>query len=284
VKISERHSNIPVGSSVIAVVGAFDPLSDGHLDLFHQMSRAGTDAGLAALAIVLFPSPASFVNPHYDGCLAYSSLESRLALIRQFGNVHALVVRMTKSDIDASCEDFVDLLNTRVHLRELWLGPNQSLGRGRQGSYDAIFALAKSRNISLRRLSGQPGLFAGRGAMNLASQGRLRDAMRATGHPPIWGRPRAGRLQLPWPPGRYLALPIAEPSFSLRVTGEPVPIDIHRSSPLRRYFEWPSREIRWLLFARGPADTFQSTTRLMRDLESDLGNYDVDAPVSVGGL
>ncbi len=248
------------------------------------MSRAGTDAGLTALAIVLSPAPASFVNPHYDGCLAYSSLEARLALIRQFENVHALVVRMTKADIDASCEDFVDLLNTRVDLRELWLGPNQSLGRGRQGSYDAIAALAKSRSIALRRLGGQPGLLAGRGAMNLASQGRLRDAMRAAGHPPIWGRPRAGRLQLPWPPGRYLALPIAEPSFSLRVTREPVPIEVHRISRLRRYFEWPSREIRWLLFARGPADADRSTTRVLSDLRSDLGNYEVDAPASVGGV
>ncbi len=280
-RISERHSNVPVGSSVIAVVGAFDPLSDAHFDLFRQMSRAGTDAALTALVIILFPAPATFVNPHYDGCLAYSALEARLALIRQFGNIHALVVRMTKSDIDASCEDFVDLLNTRVNLRELWLGPNQSLGRGRQGSYDAIAALAKSRNVSLRRLGGQSGLLAGRGALNLASKGKLRDAMRATGHPPIWGRPRAGRLQLHWPPGRYLALPIAEPSFSLRVTREPVPIEVHRISSLRRYFEWPSRDIRWLLFARGPADASQSMTRLMSDLRSDLRNYHVDAPVSV---
>jgi hypothetical protein len=284
VRISERHSTIPIGSSVVAVVGAFDPLSDAHFDLFHQMSRAGTDTGLAALAIILFPAPATFVNPRYDGCLAYSALEARLALIREFGNVRVLVVRMTNLDIDASCEDFVDLLNTRVNLRELWLGPNQSLGRGRQGSYDAIAALAKTRRISLRRLGGQSGLLAGRGALNLASQGKLRDAIRATGHPPIWGRPRAGRLQLHWPPGRYLALPIAEPSFSLRVTRQPVPIEIHRISPLRRYFEWPSREIRWLLFARGPADTDRSTTRLLSDLRSDLGNYDVQAPQSVGGL
>jgi hypothetical protein len=272
-KISQRHSNITVGSSVIAVVGAFDPLSDAHFDLFHQMSRAGKDAGLTALAVILFPAPATFVNPQYDGCLAYSALEARLALIRQFGNIRSLVVRMTKFDIDASCEDFVDLLNTRVDLRELWLGPNQSLGRGRQGSYDAIVALAEARRMSLRRLGGQSGLLAGRGALNLASQGRLRDAIRATGHPPIWGRPRGGRLELPWPPGRYLALPIAEPSFSLRVIREPIPIEIHRMSPRRSYFEWPSREIRWLLFARGPADAEQSASELLSDLKTDLGTY-----------
>jgi hypothetical protein len=282
VRISERHSTIAVRSSVIAVVGAFDPLSDAHFDLFHQISIAGTNAGLTPLVIILFPAPATFVNAGYDGCFAYSALEARLALIREFGNVHALVVRMTKTDIDASCKDFVDLLNTRVDLRELWLGPNQSLGRGRQGSYDAIAALAKSRAISLRRLDGQLGLLAGRGALNLASQGKLKDAITATGHPPIWGRPRGERLQLPWPPGRYLALPIAQPSFNLRVTREPIPIEIHRISPVRRYFEWPSREIRWLLFAKGPADEDQSTSTLLSDLRSDLVTYKVDAPAVVG--
>lgn len=274
-RISERYSDVPAGSSAIAVVGAFDPISDAHVNLFRQLSQAATDLGIVALAIVLFPAPAILVNTGYDGCLVYSALEARLALIRELGNVCAVVVRMTRSDIDAPCEEFFDLLETRVSLRELWLGPNQSLGRGRQGSYDAIAALAQRRTMTLRRLVGPSGLLAGRGALNLASQGKLRDAMRTTGHPPIWGRPRAERVNLSWPRGRYVALPIAEPSFNIRVTDAPILIQMRHTLPRQRYFEWPDRKVRWLLFASGPADADRSATRLLSDLRSDLSTYQV---------
>ena len=272
-KILQRHTDVAAEASVLAMIGTFDPLSNAHFELFDVMSGAAAERGLTPLIVVLFPSPAMFVNPGSDSCFAFSALEARIALIRQRANVRFLIVRMTKRDIDAPCVEFFDLLSSRVVVRELWIGARQSLGRGRQGSYDAIAALAEARAITLQRLDARAGLFAGRSALNLASQGRLKDAIKATGNPPIWARPKSARLWLSLPIGRYLAFPITEPAFDLRVTHAPVPVEVKRSSTGARFADWPLPDVSWLLLASGPADAERRATELLADLQADLSSY-----------
>src|SRR5581483_5419740 len=63
VKILQRHTDVAAEASVLAMIGTFDPLSNAHFELFDVMSGAAAERGLTPLIVVLFPSPAMFVNP-----------------------------------------------------------------------------------------------------------------------------------------------------------------------------------------------------------------------------
>ncbi len=252
-RIQLSTSTPAVSGSMLAVIGTWDPLLRAHQELFRELARRGTEAGLTPVVIILYPSPARLVNPDPEICLEYTDLKARIALIRECAGVHVLTVRMAKCDLDASSGSFFDLIGSHMRLREIWLGANQSLGRCKQGSAPAIAALARRRKISLRRLDVSKKTGVGGKALRLLGAGKLREAIQCVGHAPIWGRPRSGVLRLNWPPGEYLATPIMSPSITTIST--PVPITVKIASTGRGgVLKWPAQDVEWLSFLAGPAD------------------------------
>ena len=252
-RIQLAVSDSPVRGPALAVIGTWDPLLHAHRELFQELARKGTLAGLTPVVIILFPSPVRLLNPDPAICLEYTDLRARVALIQECAAVKVLTIRMTTHDLDASSRSFFDLIGTHIRLRELWLGANQSLGRCKQGSDAAIAALARRRKISLRRLDACKGGRVGGMALRFLGQGKLRDAIKCVGLAPIWRRPRSGVLRLNWPPGNYLAIPTIRPSLAL--VSAPSPISVKSLSAIKGgTLEWPARDVEWLSFLAGPAD------------------------------
>jgi hypothetical protein len=252
-KIELELSDVTVRTPAVAVVGTWDPVVDAHRELFQRLASRGKRIKCVPVVIVLFPPPTRFLNP--DGlCLEYTDIKSRVALIQECARVKVLAIRFQRQDLDSSCRSFFDLVRTRVSLRELWLGATQSLGRGPQGSGPAISALARKRNIVLRRMDVCHRSHVGRKALALLEEGKVSDAIKCAGHAPIWGRPRSGVLRLDWPPGKYLAVPVAQPLFKASPDGM---ISLRLSpggSGRRQRLEWPGPDVAWLAFLAGPAD------------------------------
>jgi hypothetical protein len=236
----------------IAVVGTWDPLLEAHRDLFQKLARAGATQGLIPTVIILYPSPARLVNPDPDICLEYTDLKARVKLIRECAPVKVLVVRMITRDLGSPSSEFFDILKSHIRLRELWLGANQTLGRCKRNSKPALAALARKRNIVLRRLKVSRAKSKGGAAFRLLDDGKLKSAIARAGCAPIWGRPRSGVLRLNWPPGGYTALPIAQPSRHPVPTAAPIRFEIVAARRGAR-LQWPD-EVEWLLFLAGPSD------------------------------
>lgn len=252
-RIQLSVSDSPVCGPALAVIGTWDPLLDAHKELFRALVRRGGKAGLTPVVIILFPSPARLLNPDPDICLEYTDLRARVALIRECAAVQVVTVRMTTRDLDASTRSFFDLISSQIRLRELWLGANQSLGRCKQGSAAAISALARKRKILLRRLEVSKASKLGGMALRCLEEGRLREAIKCSGSPAIWRRPRSGVLRLNWPPGNYIAIPMIRPSLPPVSGLTPILVKI---VPAMKggMLEWPARDVEWLSFLAGPAD------------------------------
>lgn len=237
------------------MVGTWDPVVDAHRELFQRLGRRGKRAKLLPLVIIIHPSPARLVNPDPSICLEYSDIKSRIALIQECARVNVLVVHFKKRDLDASFSAFLHLVGSHSHLRELWLGASQSLGRGQQGSDVAIRDYTRKHNILLKRLPYVQRSRVGGEALRLIGEGKVRDATKSAGHAPIWARPRSGVLHVSWPPGEYLVIPVVKPSFTAGPATGVIPLRLSTTITGRRQrLDWPRRDVEWLAFLAGPAD------------------------------
>lgn len=246
--------------SVVAVIGTFDPIVPANVELFRALAKRGRQQKLLGVVIVLFPSPAQLVN---GAAVApqYSDIHSRVALIRMSAPVDVLVVRFSKPDLDASCASFFRFLGRYIRVRELWLGPNQSLGRGWQGSRDRISELARCRNIRIKWLAPYRGRDMRWRVMKLLQEGKVRKASTFASFPPIWRRPQNSILKLHWPAGRYLVVAVAAPSV-IHTVANRFAIRLRGSGNRSQTFSWPNRNIEWLAFLAGPAEKFHRKYQL----------------------
>jgi len=120
------------------------------------------------------------------------------------------------------------------------------LGSGPGGSTQTIAALCAKRKITLKRLpTSRESRMSGE-ARSLLSNGRLREAIQLVGRPPVWSRPRSGKLRLAWRVGDYLAVPLPEPTA--QPSGAPLHVHLEAVDHQPAILRWPDPDIRWLAF------------------------------------
>ena len=232
-----------------AVIGVWDPLVSVHARLFGQLRRYSMVRARDTLAILLWPHPASFINPrrHWP---VYDALETQVELIRSLGIDAVLVIKFSRGDADKGAAELLDEIVKWAPVAELWLGARQSLGRCRRGSSATIVAIARKHRIAVRHLPPARGDH-GTSARAELSQGNLDLAISLVGRPPVLARPAQGStLFVGWPDGTYTgvaatsALDFGASSFL------PISVIPHaRGSRL----VWPDRSVKWLAIIKGPA-------------------------------
>jgi FAD synthase len=235
----------------VAVVGAWDPLVPAHEDLFRSLRVFAQEALLISLVVVLHPHPAKFLHRSAEWS-AFDDLQTRLAIIRSCGVDAAIIVRFTRRDLNAGARELFDVLRSHVHLEELWLGAFQSLGVGPNGSHQAIHEITQRDGIRMQLLPLSRSALCSGEARRFLSEGHLTAAIRIVGRPPVWSRPKTNELRLGWRPGPYWAVPLAEPTA--QPERNPIRVELVARGSGCPTLVWPSRDIRWLAFIRGPSD------------------------------
>jgi hypothetical protein len=256
-----------VRAPVAAVVGVWDPLLPAHRDLFADLRRHASAHDLAAVAIVLDPSPQALLYGAADAPV-YHDLRTRIAILLAAGLDAVLTVHLAERDLLAGAEAFFDRVGRRHDLRELWLGARQTLGRGEVGSVRVIERTAADRGVALTRLPDRR-LPTGT-VQRLLAEGRLDEAAQLVGGSPIQSRPRGESLTLAWSPGSYRAVPLRDPTAPIAAPA--LTIDAIPTGAGLVRIPWPSRDIPALAFLRGPGDL------AARD---DRARHPVSAPAAV---
>lgn len=140
-RIGERLAN---GS--VMTVGTFDGVHLGHRDILARLRGVARAAHLPAALVTFRPHPLAVVNPSAAPMLLTPDDEQLDALALD-ADIDVIVLPFTPELARFSAEDFVrELLIGQYRLRELVIGYDHGLGRGRQGDATA-----------LRRLGGEFG-------------------------------------------------------------------------------------------------------------------------------
>lgn len=137
------------GTSV--TIGNFDGVHLGHQALL-QLTRSRASAkGTTAIAVTFDPHPLEILTPHAPPRL--TTTRSRLALLEAAGMDLVLLITFTKELAAMSPEFFVRrILLDDLNMKELFLGYDFSLGKGRSGTPDVLRELGKTAGFIIEQL------------------------------------------------------------------------------------------------------------------------------------
>lgn len=134
----------------VVTIGTFDGVHRGHHEILADLRARAAALGLPAAVITFTPHPLAVVNPSAAPKLLTPGGERLAALVSHGAPPYAVVVPFTPTLASRSAEQFVDHLCERFAMRELVVGYDHGLGRGRQGDVSALRELGRTRRFEVK--------------------------------------------------------------------------------------------------------------------------------------
>lgn len=145
----ERDGFPQLAGGCVVTVGTFDGVHLGHRDILRRVQERAAAAGLPAALVTFRPHPLEVVNPTAAPMLLTPHEEQLDALVDS-GPLAVIVLPFTPTLARYSAESFVNaLLVDRYHMRELIIGYDHGLGRGRQGDVSVLAELGKRHRFGV---------------------------------------------------------------------------------------------------------------------------------------
>jgi riboflavin kinase / FMN adenylyltransferase len=136
------------GGSVVTV-GTFDGVHLGHRAILRDLNERAERMGLPAVVATFTPHPLAVVNVAAAPKLLTPGAERLIALAGDAASRYAVIIPFSVALAALSAEQFVRLLVTRYGMRELVVGYDHGLGRGRQGDVDVLRALGRQLGFTV---------------------------------------------------------------------------------------------------------------------------------------
>lgn len=117
----------------VLTIGAFDGVHLGHQHLIGSTVQRARECGCQSAVLTFDPHPDLVVRPQQER-LYLTSIDERIARIGELGVDLVIVLPFTRAVMSLSAHEFMSQLCRALNLRELWVGWNFGLGRGREGN------------------------------------------------------------------------------------------------------------------------------------------------------
>lgn len=133
----------------VLTVGTFDGVHLGHRDILQRVHVRAAELGLPAALVTFRPHPLEVVNPAAAPMLLTPDDEQLGALVDS-GPLSVIVLPFTRALAAHSAEAFVlNLLLGRYAMRELVIGYDHGLGRGRHGDAAVLSEVGKRNGFDV---------------------------------------------------------------------------------------------------------------------------------------
>ncbi|HEY4219660.1 MAG TPA: bifunctional riboflavin kinase/FAD synthetase [Gemmatimonadaceae bacterium] len=133
----------------VATVGTFDGVHLGHRDILARLQQRSEALGFPAVLVTFRPHPLEVVNPTAAPMLLTPDVEQLDALVDS-GPLHVVVLPFTAALSRYSAASFVsELLVERYHVRELVIGYDHGIGRGREGDGAVLTQLGRAQGFGV---------------------------------------------------------------------------------------------------------------------------------------
>jgi riboflavin kinase/FMN adenylyltransferase len=182
----------------VLTIGAFDGVHRGHQALIGQVvARARASDRLAAL-ITFYPHPAAVLAPE-RAPLYLTTPGEKLALLEALGVDLVALLSFTRELAATPGWEFMEATRRHLRVRELWAGPDFTLGQGREGTLSRLRAWGEGLGFEVHAL--EPAVVATDEGLVISSsrirallaEGRVDKATQMLGrHPSVSGEVVAG--------------------------------------------------------------------------------------------
>ncbi|HZW04002.1 MAG TPA: bifunctional riboflavin kinase/FAD synthetase [Anaerolineaceae bacterium] len=131
-----------------AAIGSFDGVHRGHQTLLNTLAARAHAAGEPAVAITFFPHPLKVLRD-LPGPYYLTSPEKRADLISELGIDAVVTLPFSREMANQTAEEFMRTLVDRTQLKQLWVGQDFALGRGREGNTTRLAELGRQMGYHL---------------------------------------------------------------------------------------------------------------------------------------
>ncbi len=166
-------------------IGKFDGLHLGHQRLITTTVERARSLGLASAVLTWEPHPNAVIRPGQPLQLL-TSLEEKIELIARHGPDLLVVAPFTTSTMTTSADAYMRSIVAAIPLRELWVGADFAMGKGRSGDVANLMTIGIELGFAVGTVS--KAVVAGAPV----SSSRVRELLRVgavAGVVPLLGRP-----------------------------------------------------------------------------------------------
>jgi riboflavin kinase/FMN adenylyltransferase len=130
-------------------IGVFDGVHLGHQAVISTSAKHAKEAGGTPVVVTFDPHPAKVLRPQ-DAPHLLTATQHKIALIRDLGVAHLLVLHFDREFAATTPEDFVAQLVADSHpLREICVGHEWSFGKNRAGNLDLLKRLGSTLHFDV---------------------------------------------------------------------------------------------------------------------------------------
>ncbi|HKP04943.1 MAG TPA: bifunctional riboflavin kinase/FAD synthetase [Chthoniobacterales bacterium] len=134
---------------VFLAIGVFDGVHLGHQAVISTSAKHAKEADGTPVVVTFDPHPVKVLRPNNAPHLI-TATQHKIALIRDLGVRHLLVLHFDRSFAATSPEDFVQqLVENSKPLREICVGHEWSFGKGRAGNLELLKELGKQAGFNV---------------------------------------------------------------------------------------------------------------------------------------
>jgi riboflavin kinase/FMN adenylyltransferase len=130
-------------------IGVFDGVHLGHQAVISTSARHAMEAGGTPVVVTFDPHPVKVLRPNNAPHLL-TATQHKIALIRDLGVAHLLVLHFNRAFAATSPENFVQqLVDNSKPLREICVGHEWSFGKGRAGNLALLKKLGEIHQFNV---------------------------------------------------------------------------------------------------------------------------------------
>ncbi len=147
-KVINHLPEVAYQGETAVTIGNFDGVHVGHQRLLEAMVASARQRNLVPTVVTFHPHPQRVLHPERS-FFYISPLEDRLSRLEALGVEFAVSILFSPEIAQLSADEFVKRLVGHLHMRELWVGPDFALGRGRQGDVPYLRQLGERMGYRL---------------------------------------------------------------------------------------------------------------------------------------
>ena len=168
--VVEELSRVSPKRNTALTIGVFDGVHLGHQLLVSKVKEKAAAANLDSVVVTFLHHP-RLVLGRQSHITFITSVEERISLLEKMGVSHVVALSFTHELARLSPREFITLLMDYLKMREMIIGPDFALGKGRSGNIASLQALGVELGFGIEVVP--PLLYQGEVVSSTAVRGAL---------------------------------------------------------------------------------------------------------------
>ncbi len=148
-QIVEELARLTPNREVALTIGVFDGVHLGHQHLLSQVMETAGEQKILSGVVTFYPHPRQVI--YQEEPVPYlCTLDERVEILKSLGIDLIATLSFTPKLARTEAREFVSLIQEHLRMKELVVGPDFALGRGREGDLDTLRAIGREQGFGVR--------------------------------------------------------------------------------------------------------------------------------------